>query len=77
LIVASASGNLILKRCTKLLIPGLIEYVAKLAPLVNDGTIAEVHVAAIGEVWKAFSAFFSSVQEQHRKCQPGLICIAN
>jgi hypothetical protein len=51
-----------------MLIPGLIEYIAKMAPLVNDGSISEPHAAAIGEVWKAFSAFFASVPEDHSKC---------
>lgn len=67
MIVASTSGNAILRHCSKLLIPGLIEYIAKLAPLVNDGSISESHSAAIGEVWKAFSAFFISIPEDQRK----------
>lgn len=65
LIVASTSGNVILQQCAKMLIPGLIEYIAKMAPLVSDGSITEPHAAAIGEVWKAFSAFFASVPEDH------------
>ncbi|KAJ7767277.1 clathrin-coated vesicle protein [Mycena metata] len=66
LIVASTSGNVMLQQCAKILIPGLIEYIAKMAPLVSDGSITEPHAAAIGEVWKAFSAFFGSVSEDHR-----------
>ncbi|KAJ6560948.1 clathrin-coated vesicle protein [Mycena sp. CBHHK59/15] len=49
LIVASTSGNAMLRQCAKMLIPGLIEYIAKMAPLVNDGSITEPHTAAIGE----------------------------
>lgn len=63
--MASASGNLLLRQCAKTLMPGLIEYIAKMAPLVNDGSVSETQVAAIGEVWKAFSAFFASVAEDH------------
>lgn len=74
LIVASTSGNALLQQCAKMLIPGLIEYIAKMAPLVSDGSITEPHAAAIGEVWKAFSAFFASVSEDysayHRPCLP-------
>jgi len=70
LIVASTSGNAMLRQCAKMLMPGLIEYIAKMAPHVNDGSVSETHVAAIGEVWKAFSAFFSSVAEDQRKSIP-------
>lgn len=66
--VTAASGSVILRQCAKLLVPGLIEYIAKLAPIVNDGSVRDVQVAAIGEVWKAFSALYGSTQEQHRKC---------
>lgn len=66
LIVASTSGNPMLRQCAKLLFPGLIEYIAKMAPLVNDNTVSELQGMAIGEVWKAFSAFFASVPEEHR-----------
>ncbi|RDB24443.1 HEAT repeat-containing protein 5B [Hypsizygus marmoreus] len=73
LIVASTGGNAMLLQCARLLIPGLIEYVAKVAPLVNDGTVSESQVTAIGEVWKAFSAFFASVPENHRVRVLGVI----
>ncbi|KAG5643615.1 hypothetical protein DXG03_000582 [Asterophora parasitica] len=66
LIVASTTGNAVLHHCARLLIPGLIEYVAKMAPLVHEGSIAEAQVAAVGEVWKAFSAFFTAIAEAHR-----------
>lgn len=65
LIVASTSGSVLLRQCTKLLLPSLIEYIAKISPQVNDGTVGETHSAAVGEVWKAFSAFFDSVSEQY------------
>lgn len=67
LILASTSANIMLRECARLLIPGLIEYTAKVAPLVINGSISESEVAAVGEVWKAFSAFFASVPENHRK----------
>ena len=67
LILASTSANVMLLECARLLIPGLIEYIAKIAPLVIDGSISESQVAAVGEVWKAFSAFFASIPEIHRK----------
>ncbi|KAF7308406.1 Clathrin-coated vesicle protein [Mycena chlorophos] len=66
LIVASTSGNPLLHHCTRLLIPGLVEYIAKMAPLVSDGSISEQHAAAVGEVWKAFSALFGSASEEQK-----------
>ncbi|KAF8074912.1 clathrin-coated vesicle protein, partial [Lyophyllum atratum] len=66
LIVASTAGSAMLHQCARLLIPGLIEFIAKMAPLVHDGSIKEPQVAAIGEVWKAFSTFFASTPENHR-----------
>ncbi|KAJ7066512.1 clathrin-coated vesicle protein [Mycena amicta] len=66
LIVASTSGNPLLHHCTRLLIPGLVEYIAKMAPLVSDGSISEPHAAAVGEVWKAFSALFGSASEEQK-----------
>ena len=63
LIVASSAGSPVLRECTKQLLPGLVEFIAK---MVNDGAIGEARVAAIGEVWKAFSTFFSSIPENQR-----------
>ncbi|KAJ3852125.1 clathrin-coated vesicle protein [Lentinula lateritia] len=66
LIAASASGNVLLRCCVKLLMPALIEYIAKMVPLVNDGSISENHATAISEVWKAFAIFFGSLTEGAR-----------
>ncbi|KAI5895636.1 ARM repeat-containing protein [Schizophyllum commune H4-8] len=66
LIGAAASGNVLLRLCAKLLMPGLIEFVAKMAPAVNDRTISDLHSAAIAETWKAFNTFFTSVPDEHR-----------
>ncbi|KAF7331836.1 Clathrin-coated vesicle protein [Mycena kentingensis (nom. inval.)] len=66
LIVASTSDNPLLHHCTRLLIPGVVEYIAKMAPLVSDGSISEPHATAVGEVWKAFSALFASVPDEKK-----------
>ena len=52
--------------CAKFLLPALIEYVAKMAPLIDDGSASEQHVTAIGEIWKAFAALFTSAPEDQR-----------
>lgn len=56
-----------LKHCTKLLLPGMIEYVAFVAALVDDPSMQEAHVKGVDEILKAFSAFFSSTPEDFRK----------
>ncbi|KAF5377759.1 hypothetical protein D9757_008083 [Collybiopsis confluens] len=66
LIAASASGNMLLRYCIKLLMPALIQYIAKMVPLVNDGSIPESHVTAINEIWKAFAILFGSMADVAR-----------
>lgn len=56
-----------LRQCAKSLLPALIEYIAKMAPLVDDSSIPDQHLAAIGEVWKAFAAIFAAVPEGQRE----------
>ena len=75
LIAASSLGNPVLHECTKQLLPGLVEFIAKMAPLVNDGNIGEGRIAAIGEVWKAFSTFFSIIPENERMSFVHRLCI--
>jgi len=67
LILASSSGSPTLRQCVRLLIPGLIEFVAKMDPAaIHDGSIIESHAAAVGEVWRAFAALFAITLEEHR-----------
>ncbi|KAF8630901.1 hypothetical protein AX17_005259 [Amanita inopinata Kibby_2008] len=73
LFAASSLGSPVLRECTRQLLPGLIEFAAKMAPLVNDGNTSEAQVAAIGEVWKAFAAFFSYVPEDLRTRALGVL----
>lgn len=56
-----------LRQCARSILPALIEYVAKMAPLVNEGSISEQHLAGIGEVWKAFAVLFTSVTDDQRE----------
>ncbi|KAL1740521.1 armadillo-type protein [Schizophyllum fasciatum] len=73
LIGAATSGNVLLRLCAKLLMPGLIEFIAKLAPAVNDRTISDSSAAAIAETWKAFNTFFVSVPDEHRTRLLGIL----
>lgn len=53
-----------LKHCTKLLLPGLIEYLSHVASLAEETAAQASHVVGVSEILKAFSAFFNSVQEE-------------
>lgn len=56
-----------LRQCAKSLLPSLVEFVAKMAPTVDDSSVSDQQLAAIGEVWKAFAALFVSVPEDQRE----------
>lgn len=47
--------------------PGLIEFVAQSAGMVEGGALPETRLTALNEVWKAFSLFFASVPEDFRE----------
>lgn len=49
-----------------MLMPALIEYIAKMVLLVSEGYISGSHATAITEVWKAFALFFASLAETAR-----------
>ena len=65
--IAATSGNQLLRQCPRLLMPGLIEFVAQSAGMVEGGTLPDTRLAALNEVWKAFSLFFGSVPEDLRE----------
>ncbi|KAJ3520851.1 hypothetical protein NM688_g9102 [Phlebia brevispora] len=65
LVMASTSGNVVLHQAAKLLLPGMIECVAKLAVMDDDASY-ERRSQIIGEIWKAFSALFMSTAEELR-----------
>ncbi|PPQ99633.1 hypothetical protein CVT24_005211, partial [Panaeolus cyanescens] len=66
LILASSGGNPTLVQCVRLLLPGLVEFVAKMVPSVRDGSLSEQQSASLSEVWKAFSSLLSSSTEENR-----------
>lgn len=70
--MASSSGSPTLRQCVRLLIPGLIEFLAKMSPTIQDGSIIESHAAAVGEVWRAFAALYSITLEEYRKSSVSL-----
>ena len=67
LIMASASGNAILRQCTRLLLPGLVECLAKAAASSDEAAPPERVITTVGEIHKALSALFLSLGEDLRK----------
>ncbi|KAJ2921172.1 hypothetical protein H1R20_g15918, partial [Candolleomyces eurysporus] len=73
LIVAASAGIPILKQCVRLLIPGLVQFVAKMTPYVHEQKLTEVQLAAIGEIWKAFAAFFGATPDDFKPRALGVL----
>lgn len=69
LILASSSGSPTLRQSARLLIPGLVEFAAKIAPSVHEGSITEGQASSISEVWKAFATLHSLTPENLREFQ--------
>jgi hypothetical protein len=67
LITASASGSVMLRQCIRMLLPGMIEYVAKVAGMVADEVAVESHLPAVGEIIKAFGTLFTNIAEGLRE----------
>jgi HEAT repeat-containing protein 5 len=65
LVTASAAGSPALLHCARLLLPGTIECVARIAAVENEAS--EIRVQIIGEIWKAYAALFSASSEENRK----------
>ncbi|KAH9922323.1 clathrin-coated vesicle protein [Epithele typhae] len=73
LIMTSTSGNPILRQCTRLLIPGLVECLARAAGSSDEASPPERVMATVGEINKAFSALFLSLGEDTRPRALGVI----
>ncbi|KAI0776806.1 ARM repeat-containing protein [Trametes elegans] len=73
LIMASTSGNPVLKQCTRLLLPGLVECLAKAAASSDDAAPPEQVLAAVSEINKALFALFQSIPEDIRPRALGVI----
>lgn len=64
LIMASTSGLPALQHVTRLLLPGMIDCVAQIAAM-DDEASYDRRSQIIGEIWKAFSALFTSTAEEN------------
>ena len=68
LIIASTHGSPALRQCTKLLLPGMIECLAKIAATEPSETY-DMQIQIAGEIFKAFSTLFTSTADEHSKFQ--------
>ena len=66
-IMVAASSNDLLRTCVRLLLPGLIHFVARMSPRLDDGSLSEQNNASIEEVWRAFSALVALTTPDQRK----------
>ncbi|KAH7927705.1 ARM repeat-containing protein [Leucogyrophana mollusca] len=65
-VAVAASSNDLLRSCTRLLLPALVQYISKISPRSDDGSLTDQHAASIDEVWKTFTAMLSFVNEDQR-----------
>lgn len=72
-ITVAASGNDLLRTCVRLLLPGLIHFVARISPRLDDGPLSEQNNASIEEVWRAFSALIALTTTEQRKRFPIIV----
>ena len=66
IILASSHGSVILRQCTKRLIPVSIEFMAQIMEVSSDRLVPESASSAFGEIWKAFLGLFNSVGTSKR-----------
>jgi len=60
-----------LRQCIRMLLPGMVEYVAKVAGMEADEAAVQSHLPAVGEIIKAFGTLFANIAEDLRE----LFCI--
>ncbi|KAL5476373.1 hypothetical protein ACEPAI_3473 [Sanghuangporus weigelae] len=73
IVMAGASGNAVLKYCTRLLLPGMIEHIASVAARADDTPAQDSQLKGLDEILKALSAFFSSTPDEFRSRTLGVI----
>ncbi|KAF8584408.1 ARM repeat-containing protein [Ramaria rubella] len=73
LVTAASSGNALLQQCVKLLVPGLITYIASVAALADEFDAQKAQGPATEEILKAFSTFLSAVPEASRPNLLGIL----
>ncbi|TFK25105.1 clathrin-coated vesicle protein [Coprinopsis marcescibilis] len=66
LVMAASVGNPTLRQCVRLLIPGLVQYIARIASHVHENTLTDLQLVGVGEIWKAFAAFFTATADEQK-----------
>lgn len=50
-----------------MLLPGMVEYIAKVAGMAADEATVQGHLSAVGEIVKAFGTLFTNIAEDLRE----------
>lgn len=63
LVLTSVHGSPALRQCVRLLLPGMIECIAKISAT-QQGNSSELQSQIVGEIFKAFAALFTATAEE-------------
>ena len=66
LFTTAASGSVVLRQCVRSLMPGMVEYLARVAAFGDNTKAMQTHAVAVGEVLKAFNSLFTNLTEDLR-----------
>ncbi|KAH7905717.1 armadillo-type protein [Hygrophoropsis aurantiaca] len=72
-VAIAASGNDLLRRCTRLFLPALVQYIARISPLADENSFTDQHISAVDEIWKTFAAILGFITEEQRIRTLGVI----
>lgn len=62
----ASTGGPVLQYCVKLLVPGMITFIAKVASFSDEPEKQKIHVSAVEEILKALVSLFQAVPERSR-----------
>ncbi|KAL4065423.1 armadillo-type protein [Scleroderma yunnanense] len=65
-VTVAAAGSDLLRSCSRLLLPALVQYIARISPHLDDDTLSEQHCTAIEEVYKTFTTLLLLVTQENR-----------
>ncbi|EIW85333.1 clathrin-coated vesicle protein [Coniophora puteana RWD-64-598 SS2] len=72
-VAIAASENELLRASSRSLLPGLIEYIARLSPKADESFMNEQQLTSVEETWKTFNAFISTLPQDKRSRLLGVI----
>ncbi|GJJ09041.1 hypothetical protein Clacol_003263 [Clathrus columnatus] len=73
LVATASSGNPVLQYCVKLLVPGMITFIANAAALSDAPEKQKLHTSALEEILKALASLLPAVPETSRPTMLGIL----